>query len=66
MPPEIWIEVVARDLYTTAMMQRRNVQITAWILIFIISTIVLEGYDVLSGGNITEMFIEPIHRGCFG
>ncbi len=47
------------------MMQRRTLRITAWILLFIISTIVVEGYDVLSGGNITQMFIGPI-RGCFG
>jgi hypothetical protein len=32
---------------------------------FIISTVVLEGYDVLSGGNLTELFFEPF-RGCFG
>ena len=31
------------------MMQRRTLRITAWILLFIISTIVVEGYDVLSG-----------------
>jgi len=47
------------------MMQRRTLRITAYILIFIIGTIALEGYDVLSGANITEQFFEPI-RGCFG
>jgi len=47
------------------MMQRRTLRITAWILLFILSTIVVEGYDVLSGGNIQEIFMGPI-RGCFG
>jgi hypothetical protein len=47
------------------MMQRRKLRITAWILLFIISTIVVEGYDVLSGGNIMQTFIRPI-EGCFG
>jgi hypothetical protein len=47
------------------MMQRRTVRITAWILIFLIGTIALEGYDVLSGGSITAAFVEP-YRGCFG
>jgi hypothetical protein len=42
-----------------AMMQRRTLRITAWILMFIMGTIVAEGYDVLSGGNILEAFIEP-------
>jgi len=46
------------------MMQRRTLRITAWILLFIVSTIVVEGYDVLSGGNIKEMFTQPI-LGCF-
>ena len=31
---------------------------------FILSTIVVEGYDVLSGGKIAEVFIGPI-GGCF-
>ena len=48
-----------------AMMQRRTLRTTAWFLLFILSTIVIEGYDVVSDGNITEMFIGPI-RGCFG
>ena len=47
------------------MMQRRTLRITAWILLFIVSTIVVEGYDVLAGGKITEVFSGPI-RGCFG
>ena len=42
------------------MMSRRTIRITAWILLFTFSTIVVEGYDVLSGGNITETFCEPI------
>ena len=46
------------------MMQRRTLRLTAWILLFILSTIVVEGYDVLSGANITKMFWEPINR-CF-
>ena len=46
-------------------MQRRTLRLTAYVLLFIIGTIVIEGYDVLSGGNITEMFYEPI-RGYFG
>jgi hypothetical protein len=46
------------------MMKRRTLRITAWVLMFIFSTIVVEGYDVLSGGNITEMFWEPMAR-CF-
>ena len=32
---------------------------------FIIGTIALEGYDVLSGGNITEWLFEP-SPGCYG
>ena len=56
---------MARELYTVPMMHRRTLRITAWILIFLIGTIALEGYDVLSGANITEAFIEPF-RGCFG
>jgi len=47
------------------MMSRRTLQITTWILLFVLSTIVVEGYDVLSNGNITKMFWEPF-RGCFG
>ena len=47
------------------MIQRRTLRITAWILLFVLSTIVVEGYDVLSGANITKMFWEPF-RGCFG
>jgi hypothetical protein len=46
------------------MMQRRTLRITAWILMFILSTVVAEGYDVLSGKNITKMFWEPF-RGRF-
>jgi len=52
-----------RGLYTAPMMQRPTLRITTWVLLFILSTIVVEGYDVLSGGNITEMFWQPI-RGC--
>ena len=55
-----------REEYTTAMMQRHTLQITAYVLIFVIGTIVIEGYDVLSGGNIKELFFEPIRHGCFG
>ena len=47
------------------MMHRRTLRITAWILVFIIATIALEGYDVLSGGNITEPWFE-VSRGCYG
>jgi hypothetical protein len=47
------------------MMQRRTLRTVTWILLFILSTIVVEGYDVLTGGNIKEIFIEPI-QGCFG
>ena len=46
------------------MMQRRTLRMTAWILIFLIGTIAGEGYDVLSGGNITEAFVGAF-RGCF-
>jgi len=42
------------------MMQRRTVRITTYVLIFIIGTIVIDGYDVLSGGNIKELFYTPI------
>ena len=59
------IEVVARELYTASMMHRRTLQITAYILLFIIGTIAAKGYDVLSGGNITEPWF-PIFNGCFG
>jgi len=45
------------------MLQRRTLRLTAYILIFIIGTIALEGYDVLSGGNITELFFERT-SGC--
>jgi hypothetical protein len=38
---------------------------TAYTLIFIIGTIALEGYDVLSGGNITELFYQHV-GGYFG
>ena len=47
------------------MLQRRTLRITAWILIFIIGTITLEGFDILTGANITAAFFEPM-RGCFG
>ena len=47
------------------MMHRRTLRITAWILLLILSTIVVEGYDVLSGGKIPEIFTESF-RGCFG
>ena len=43
------------------MLQRRTLRTTAWILIFLIGTVALEGYDVLTGANITEAFIQPIH-----
>jgi hypothetical protein len=43
------------------MMRRRTLRITAWILIFLIGTIALEGYDVLSGANITEALAELDH-----
>jgi len=46
------------------MMQRRTLRITAWILMLILSTIVIEGYDVVSGENVREMFGGPI-IGCF-
>ena len=39
------------------MMNRRTLRRTAWILIFIIGTVAMEGYDVLSGRNITESFV---------
>ena len=45
-------------------MQRRTLRITAYVLIFIIGTIFLEGYDVLTGGNIKELFFEPLIMGC--
>ena len=52
------------ELYTTAMMSRRTLRITAYVLIFLIGTIALEGYDVLSGANITsEKFYGIIIRG---
>ena len=44
------------------MMQRRTLRTTAWILIFLIGTVAGEGYDVLSGGNITEAFVGVIHN----
>jgi hypothetical protein len=47
------------------MMHRRTLRITAWILIFLIGTMALEGYDVLSGANITEALLEPF-RVCLG
>jgi len=47
------------------MLQRRTLRIATWILLFILSTIVVEGYDVLSGGNIKELVWEPI-KGCYG
>jgi hypothetical protein len=47
------------------MINRRTLRITAWILIFLISTIAFEGYDVLTGGNITRPIVEPIWA-CFG
>jgi len=46
-------------------MQRRTLRITAYVLMFIIGTIVIEGYDVLSGGNVTDVFSLYIQR-CFG
>jgi len=46
------------------MMQRRTLRIATYVLIFVIGTIVIDGYDVLTGGNIKELFSEPI-RGCF-
>ena len=58
-------EVVAREVYTASMMDRRSLRITAYILLFIIGTIAVKGYDVLSGGNITEPWF-PISTGCFG
>jgi len=54
-----------REDYTTPMMQRRTLRIITWILLFILSTVVVEGYDALSGGNIKELFSERI-GGCFG
>jgi hypothetical protein len=54
------LKLGTRQLYTASMMQRRTLRITAWILLFILSTIVVEGYDVLSGGNITKTFSESI------
>jgi hypothetical protein len=57
---------VAGELYTAAMMSRRIVRITAYVLIFLIGTLALEGYDVLSGANITsEHFYAALIR-CFG
>jgi len=47
------------------MMQRRTLRITAYVLMFIIGTIVIEGYDVLSGRNVTDQFYFYF-RGCFG
>lgn len=47
------------------MMQRRTIRITAYVLIFIIGTIAMEGYDVLSGRNITDEVYFYISR-CFG
>ena len=47
------------------MMQRRTIRITAYVLIFIIGTIAMEGYDVLAGRNITDQFYFYIRR-CFG
>jgi len=51
--------------YTTAMMQPRTLRIIAYVLIFIIGTIALEGYDVISGLNIMDQFYHPI-SGLFG
>jgi hypothetical protein len=45
-------------------MQRRTVRITAYVLMFVIGTIVIEGYDVVSGGHITDQFYFYI-RHCF-
>jgi hypothetical protein len=42
------------------MMQRRTLRITTYVLIFILGTIVIDGYDVISGGNIKELFYTPI------
>jgi len=47
------------------MMHPRTVRIIAWLLLFLIGTVVIEGYDVLSGGNITEPWFE-VSRGCWG
>lgn len=47
------------------MLPRRTLRITAWVLIFLIGTITLEGFDILTGANIIDNFIEPT-RGCFG
>ena len=47
------------------MFPRRTLRITAWVLIFIIGTITLEGFDILTGANIVELFFEPL-RGCYG
>ena len=55
---------MARELYTVPMLDRRTLRITVWILLFIIGTIVLEGYDVLSGGNLTDPWLE-VSRVCF-
>jgi hypothetical protein len=41
------------------MIKRRTVQITAYVLMFVIGTIAIEGYDVLSGGSITKVFYSP-------
>lgn len=46
-------------------MRRRTIQITAYVLLFIIGTIVVEGYDVISGGNVTDVFYFYIRR-CYG
>lgn len=47
------------------MMRPRTLRIIAWVLMLILGTLAIEGYDVLSGGNITEMFFEP-NPGCYG
>jgi len=44
------------------MMQRRTLRIITWILLFIVSTVIVEGYDVVSGGNITKTFLAPVSR----
>ena len=47
------------------MMQRRTIRIITWILLFTVSTIVVEGYDVLSGANITKTMLAPVSSGLF-
>lgn len=46
-------------------MQQRTIRMPAYVLIFVIGTIVIDGYDILSSGNITDQFFFYIRR-CFG